>query len=132
MAAKFKLTAPSALEHVEQEALFRWAAVKAQRDARLNLLNASLNGVRLSPHQAVMAKKSGMRRGYPDVFLPVPSHGFHGLFIEMKRKDGVQSDVKPKQREWLAALRDQGYHAVVCFGWENAAQVIALYLAGVE
>lgn len=129
---KFKLTAPSALEHVEQEALFRWAAVEAQRDARLNLLNASLNGVRLAPHQAVMAKRSGMRRGYPDVFLPVPSHGFHGLFIEMKRKDGVQSDVKPEQREWLAALRDQGYHAVVCFGWENAAQVIALYLTGVE
>ena len=129
---KFKLTAPSALERVEQEALFKWAAVEAQRDARLNLLNSSLNGVRLSPHQAVMAKRGGMRRGYPDVFLPVPSQCWHGLFIELKRKDGVQSDVKPEQREWLAALRDQGYHAVVCYGWESAAQVIALYLTGVE
>lgn len=129
MAARFKLTAPHVLERSEQTALFQWAAVEARRDPRLHLLNASQNGMRASSiQQAAMAKRCGMKKGFPDVFLPVPSGVWHGLFIEMKRKDGVQSDVSQEQRQWLTALRGQGYHAVVCYGWESAAQVIRLYL----
>ena len=126
--AKFKLTQPQPLERSEQESLFQWAAFHAEKDARLALLNASLNGVRLSAHQAVMAKKSGMKRGYPDIFLPVPANGWSGLFIELKRVGGVPSDVRPEQTWWLAALREQGYCAVVCYGWKHAAQEIMTYL----
>ena len=125
---KFKLTAPSALERVEQEALFQWARVMESREPRLRMLNASLNGVRLATHQAVMAKKSGMRKGFPDVFLPVPASGYHGLFIEMKRRNGTACCVSPEQRTWLTDLAAQGYRAVVCFGWEQAAQTIENYL----
>lgn len=124
----FKLTQPRPLERSEQESLFQWAAFHAAKDARLNLLNASLNGVRLSAHQAVLAKRSGMKRGYPDIFLPVPATGWSGLFIELKRVGGVPSDVKPEQAWWLAALRDQGYCTRVCYGWQHAAQDIMAYL----
>lgn len=126
MASKKK--PPSALERVEQEALIQWAKVMEEKEPRLRLLNASLNGVRLSPHQAVMAKKGGMKKGYPDVFLPVAAMGYHGLFIEMKRRDGRASDVKKEQRAWLRDLEAQGYRALVCFGWEEAAHAIAGYL----
>lgn len=124
----FKLTAPHVLERVEQEALFAWAAAMTPKEPRLRLLNASLNGVRLALHQAVLAKKSGMKKGYPDVYLPVAYGGYHGLFIEMKRKDGKPSDVSREQRQWLADLAAQGYHVAVCFGWEEAARMIAGYL----
>lgn len=124
----FRLKAPHALERVEQEALFRWASVMERNDPRLALLNASLNGVRLSPHQAVMAKKGGMKKGYPDVFLPVAANSWNGLFIEMKRKDGIPSDIKKEQRNWLTDLETQGYRALVCFGWEEAAKAIWDYL----
>jgi len=127
-ARAFKLTAPHVLERVEQEALFAWAAVMAPKEPRLRLLNASLNGVRLALHQAVMAKKGGMKKGYPDVHLPVAYGGYHGLFIEMKRKDGKPSDVSREQRAWLADLSEQGYQTAVCFGWEEAARLIAGYL----
>lgn len=126
--SQFRLKAPHVLERVEQEALFQWAAAMERKEPRLRLLNASLNGVRLSPHQAVMAKKGGMKKGYPDVFLPVEVDGCNGLFIEMKRRDGKPSDVKKEQREWLTDLETQGYRALVCFGWEEAVQVIERYL----
>jgi len=131
-ARAFKLTAPHVLERVEQEFLFRWAAAMECHDARLRLLNASLNGVRLSLHQAVLAKKGGMKKGYPDVFLPVAMGIWHGLFIEMKRLDGKSSDVSPEQRQWIADLSQQGYRAAVCFGWEAAARLISGYLEMTE
>jgi hypothetical protein len=127
-AKPFKLTAPRVTERVEQDALFQWAAVMTPKEPRLRLLNASLNGVRLSLHQAILAKKSGMKKGFPDISLPVAAHGWNGLYIELKRKDGVKSDVSKEQRQWLTDLEEQGYQAVVCFGWESAAWVIEEYL----
>lgn len=126
--AKFKLNMTHVHEHVEQAALIQWAAFMAAKEPRLKLLNASLNGVRLSPSQSILAKKSGMKKGYPDLFLPVATPSFHGLFIELKRKDGNPSDVSKEQREWLADLYGQNYKALVCYGWEDAAQVISAYL----
>ena len=125
----FKLTAPHVLERVEQEALFQWAAVMTPKEPRLRLLNASLNGMRASSiHQAVAAKKSGMKKGYPDVFLPVAARGWHGLFIELKRKDGKASDVSREQHQWLLDLNEQDYQAVIAFGWEQAVRLIEGYL----
>lgn len=128
MAKAFKLTMPHVLERVEQNCLFEWAAVMEAKEPRLRLLNPSLNGVRLSLHQAVLAKKSGMKKGFPDISLPVAAQDWHGLYIELKRKDGKARDVSPEQRQWLEDLSDQGYCAVVCFGWEKAVEMIEGYL----
>lgn len=129
----FRLTPPHVLERTEQQALFQWATFMERKEPRLRLLNASLNGMRASSiHQAVAAKKSGMKKGYPDVFLPVAARGWNGLFIEMKRRDGVASDVSPEQRQWLADLTEQGYQAVIAFGWEQAARLIEGYLGITE
>lgn len=125
---RFRLKMPVVLERVEQTALIQWAEFMAAKDPRLKLLNASLNGVRLSPSQAILAKQSGMKKGYPDLFLPVPNRPWCGLFIEMKRKDGTASDVSKEQRQWIEDLQAQNYKALVCYGWEDAAQVITQYL----
>lgn len=48
------------------------------------------------------------------------------MYIEMKRrKGGVISD---EQRKWLGALRDEGYAAYVCKGWEEARDKMVIYL----
>lgn len=130
MSQPFKLKAPRALEHQEQAALFQYAAIQARNDPRWSLLNASQNGLPASSiHQARQAKACGMKKGFPDVALPVPAGGYHGLFIEMKRKGGVPSDVSPEQREWLARLNEQGNLAVVAFGWAQAVEQIQQYLS---
>jgi hypothetical protein len=126
----FRLTARRPLEHEEQSALFAWAKVEARRDPRLELLHASQNGLRTTSALARRAKACGMKAGVPDLCLPVPmpAKGFFGLFIELKRTGGTPCDVRPEQSWWLAALNQQGYRAVVAYGWEEAVAMIKAYL----
>lgn len=114
------------LEAVEQENLFKWAAKNKERIPELKWLNCSLNGVRLSPGLRVKAKKSGMKAGFPDINLPISTDKYNGLYIELKRiRGGQTSEV---QKEWLRALNNQGYKAVVCNGFERAKSTILEYL----
>lgn len=118
---------PTDLEHIEQAELFKWAAKNLEAMPELWLLNGSLNGVRLKPIQAVMAKRSGMKKGFPDINLPVKRGKFGALYIEMKRIY-PKGTVKDEQEEWLQKLTEQGNMAVVCYGFEEARKVIEDYL----
>lgn len=71
-------------------------------------------------------RAEGLRRGVPDICLPVARGGYHGLYIELKRLHGGR--VSPEQLEWIDALNQQGYCACVCKGWEAAAAEIGKYL----
>jgi hypothetical protein len=125
----FRLTARRAFEHEEQSALFAWAKVEARRDPRLELLHAIPNGMALSSiAEARRAKRTGRKAGVPDMCLPIPSGRYHGLYIELKRTGGTPCDVKPEQSRWLDALNEQGYRAVVAYGWEDAVGFIKQYL----
>lgn len=127
--SRFRLSAPRAREADEQKALIRYAAVKARQDARWGMLFSIPNGMRASSiHQAVLAKKTGLKRGVPDLFLPVPTQDWHGLFVELKRSGGKASDLSADQMDWLQRLHDLGYRAVVAFGWREAAEEIHHYL----
>lgn len=68
----------------------------------------------------------GVRSGVPDLFLPVPMGGKHGLFIEMKREDGGR--LSESQRKWLGWLGELGYEATCCHGWREARVAIARYM----
>jgi len=125
----FRLVPPRAYEYQEQTALFVWASIEARRDARLCLLNSSQNGLpAASRAAAARAKKAGMKRGFPDLFLPVATGPYHGLMIELKRVGGTPCDVSPEQSWWLEQLTAQGYRAVVAYGWQAAAEQIHAYL----
>jgi hypothetical protein len=121
-----RLPAPP-LEHDEQVALIRWAALHEWHEPRLAMLWAVPNGG--ARHKATAAKLQGegVRAGVPDLMLAVPSaRGDHGLFIELKRLRGAGPT--DAQRAMLAKLRRHGYRAEVCRGWVAAANVIADYL----
>jgi len=68
--------------------------------------------------------RSGRKKGVPDIFIPSPQHGYHGLFIEMKRLGG-----KPRESQinWLEALGNQGYFATSCDTLEDAQDTILWY-----
>jgi hypothetical protein len=113
----------------EQAAVFQHAALRARTDPRWGLLFAIPNGKAASSiREAVNAKRTGLKRGVPDMFLPWPAGGWHGLFVELKRADGTKSDLKPEQADWLRRLQDAGYQTVVAFGWKAAVKEIAGYL----
>ena len=115
-------------EHQEQCRIFEWSRTNSSNHPELALLHASLNGVKLSPGAAKKAKDAGMLSGIPDMFLPVPKNGKHGLFIELKRKE--KSSVKTNQKKMLAILNKLGYDACVCKGAEEAIAKIKEYLGG--
>lgn len=112
-------------EHDEQVALFQWAALHAGRYPELGLLFAIPNGGKRDKLVAIQLQREGVKPGVPDLCLPVPSAGWHGLFIELKWGRNTTTD---KQNEWLERLTEQGYLAVVCYGWQEAVDVIMDYL----
>ncbi len=73
----------------------------------------------------VRNRQMGMKKGVPDLMLPVPMDGYHGLFIELKTDKGRLS---LEQKRWLMALERMGYKAVMCRGWKEALKVLEGYM----
>lgn len=70
-------------------------------------------------------KRMGLRKGFPDIFIPTARQGFHGLFIELKRDK--KSRVSPEQTAWITYLNKQGYKAMICYGATEAINEIEKY-----
>jgi hypothetical protein len=113
-------------EYTEQVKVFDWAKRNENMHSELRLLNASLNGVKLTIGQAVKTKASGMKAGYPDMFLPVARNGYHGLYIELKEEEGDR--VQPDQQWWKQELMAQGYLSLICYGSYETIDIIKNYL----
>lgn len=114
------------LEEIEQEHVFLWASMEERAYPELAMLYAIPNGGKRAIKTAVALKKQGVKRGVPDMCLPVSRGGYHGLYIELKRQKG--GTVSDEQREWIAALNTQGYKAIICHGAEEAIEQIRGYL----
>ena len=124
MAKKRKITEPS--EYAEQCAIFKRVQLYAKKYPELRFLIGSMNRVRLTICQAVKAKNAGMKKGMPDIFLPVEKGRYCGLWIELKRKKG--SKILPEQIEWKDFLLKQGYLHCFCYGADEALTAIISYL----
>jgi len=112
-------------EEQEQIFVFAWARLHENAYPELRLLHHIPNGGKRTKAEAARFKAAGVKAGVPDICLPVARHGFHGLYIELKAKKGKVSD---HQANWIFALQQQGYQAVVCYGAEAATDVIRVYL----
>ena len=119
------------IESAHQAQVVEWSrwALKAnpERYPHLDMLHCSLNGVKLSGTQAKIAKGQGMLSGVPDLFLPVPKNGFHGLFIEIKSEKGR---VTESQHWFLTNAESVGYKTVVCYSSKEAISAIQQYYEG--
>lgn len=115
-------------EHNEQVSLMAWAEWAAIDRPELALLFAIPNGGARDAVTGAKMKAEGVKRGVPDLFLPVARNGYHGLFIEMKRRDGGR--ITPEQQRWIDRLTEQGYRVVVCYGRDEAETAIVTYLEG--
>ena len=119
-----KILIPS--EDEEQATLFEWADINTVKYPCLKNLYAIPNGGKRPKSVAKTMKRTGTKRGVPDICLPVPKGKYHGLYIELKRiKDGRLST---EQRQWLRDLDENGYKAVMCKGWQEAVHVLVNYI----
>lgn len=140
-------------EHAEQIEVFRWVKEVAYAGFELVLANepkpydkSRLNPVpTLSLMHAIpnggargndsttnkirgaMLKAEGVKKGVPDIFLPVPLNGYHGLYIEMKVADEKKGRPSREQIDFLLSVGKLGYAYAICYGAEQAKSAIAKY-----
>ena len=94
-----------------------------------NVLYCGSMGGNYQPHFSVRmkAKKSGYKKGFPDLFIYEPRGDFHGLAIELKV--GYNRETKD-QLYWRNELNKRGYVAEICNGIDEALALINRYLEG--
>lgn len=124
MATRTKLPIPT--EHQEQATFIDVCERLSASVPALGLVFAIPNGGQRNVVVARKLKAEGVRPGVPDLFLPVARGIWHGLFIEMKRRDG--GELKPTQRRVHRQLLDQNYDVRVCLGWKDAVRTALTYL----
>lgn len=114
-------------EDTEQAHIFAWARGKYPE---LDLMHHIPNGGKRTKSEAARFKAQGVKAGVPDIFLPCARGGYHGLYIELKRTKGGK--ISAAQKEWIDALRGQDYKVIVCYGFDEAREVIINYLEGAK
>lgn len=119
---------PIPREDAEQMAVMEWAAYRLGMWPELRLLYHVPNGGSRNRIEAARLRAQGVKSGVPDLVLPVARVGWHGLYIELKRRKGGR--LSEEQRRWLDDLQEQGYLALRCDGAQAAIQVIEEYLRG--
>lgn len=128
-------------EYDEQCKLIQWT--NAQRGCHklpdIDSIFAIPNGSKLAGgvSSGVKRKKEGVKKGAPDLFLPVPCGTYHGLFIEMKAPEiryNITNKIRSRkgtasteQKEWLVKLAARGYMCAICYGAKEAIQTIEEY-----
>lgn len=117
-----------AKESEEQQNLFSLVWRQLNIYPELWLLHHIPNGGTRRKIEASHLKAQGVRKGVPDISLPVAKGKYHGAYIEMKRTKG--STISTDQKEWLNRLIDNGYAAVVCYGASEAWEFLKAYISG--
>lgn len=140
-------------EHSEQVELFRWAnevayagfelvvgnapkpydKSKLKPVPTLSLMHAIPNGgargndSQTNKIRGAMLKAEGVKKGVPDIFLPVPMGQYHGLYIEMKVADKTKGRPSAEQLDMIDKLRALGYACVICYGADEAKHWLQVY-----
>ncbi len=117
-------------EACEQARVVIWSHKKTVRDLmpELQWLHHSPNGEKRDVKTGNKLKAMGVKRGFPDLILPVASRAdlsATGLAIEMKSPTG---SLAPEQKGWLQLLDSHGWITHVCRSAEEARNAICSYL----
>lgn len=122
-------------EYALQAILIEWLSLQYPNV----IAHCDLSGVRVSIGVARKIKRINPHRAYPDVFIAEPCGGYHGLYIELKRKysdlytqSGKMRQTKhiKEQAKMLERLRKRGYRATFSVGLEPTQKLISDYLNG--
>ena len=84
---------------------------------------ASLGGIRTSMKQAILAKRTGYVKGFPDLQILKVNKQYAGCFLEIKADK--KSYPTKEQKEWVAFLNEEGYFAKVVKVWMSALKLLS-------
>lgn len=89
------------------------------------LIASSLNGAKRNIRDGSRLRAAGMLKGFPDLFVCEPKGIFHGLFIEMKSKNGQMTK---EQKEIAQKLQAKGYATAICKNFETFVNLVKVYM----
>ena len=121
---KYKLPIPT--EDDEQEALYRWVSYMLPQYPELENFYHITNEGKRSVYEGARLNRSGLIKGMPDLCLPVPHGEYSAVYIELKRRKNGK--VEKEQSERLMKLQKLGNCTAVCYGWEEAKEVLERYI----
>lgn len=125
--AKFRKTFRHGPEELQMFAFFDYCRAKAAHDPGYALAFHIPNESKASIPRRQSLKRAGLKKGVPDICVPVSSGEFHALYIEMKVKPNRPS---PEQIQLIDELNKVGNYACLCWSAEEAIDILDLYLAG--
>lgn len=117
-------------ELIEQKKVVRWLKIQQGLGRVLKYTSVNATPWKSSYSQINIDKASGMIKGFPDLVICLPASI---VFLEMKKADGVPSDIKPEQKEWQKILG--GYPSCsshVAFGAEDAINYLSTLIPDVS
>lgn len=114
-----KTKKPTASETDEQITVIEYCDIK-----NIPIYHIANEGKR-TKYTGDLLKRMGMRKGFPDLCVPVARGKFHGFYIEMKSASGKPTN---DQISWLKRLKAQGYATAICYGSQEAITLIEKYL----
>lgn len=82
-----------------------------------------------SKQYGAQLNKMGRKSGVPDWPVMLPSGGYHGLYVELKRAHKVDSSTSKEQKAFMIAAQDLGYKCVIAYGYQAAIEAIKDYFA---
>lgn len=112
-------------EHDNQVAVINWCRIHETRHPDLETIFAIPNGGARHPAVARKLKAEGVKSGVSDLFLSTSSDKYHGLYIEMKSRDGK---LTTNQIDWLCKMSKRNYDTATCHSWITAVNAIVRYL----
>lgn len=114
---------PADEEHQLQVACVQWFNLQHPQ-CRHNLF-AVPNGGRRDKVTGAKLKAEGVKAGVADLILLKPNNRYHALLIEMKTRQGRQSQ---SQRDWQRDITRDGYKYVVCRSLQEFIETVNDYL----
>jgi hypothetical protein len=106
-------------------AFFDYCRAMAHTNAAWKLAFHVPNERKASIQRRITMARAGVKKGIPDICIPVANDKYHSLFIEMKVKPNKAS---PEQIEVLKALYQEGNYSCICWSADQAIEVVTRYI----
>lgn len=91
-----------------------------------HIIYAVPNGGARNPTTGAMLKREGVRRGIPDLCIPIARGGYNSLYIELK--NGKAGRLSDEQKNVIDYLRRQGHKVEVARDFEGFREIVNNYI----
>lgn len=112
-------------EELEMTLFFDYVRYKAFEDERLHSCYHIPNEGKASIQRRLALARAGVKKGIPDICVPIANEKYHALYIELKVKPNKPTVA---QKEVIEHLNKLGNYATVCYSGSEAIQTLERYL----